>query len=467
VFPLLSTWRAHCAAACLAALLAVSLTAGPGVAQDGGTAARVGKLEAEIANLKIMVATLVSLVRATPPSALESGPPMSAPPSDLEPRLGALEAKNGALANELAQISGQIERLAAKLEAAPVTAPPAPQEDLSPRLGALETQAGALADRLTQIGDEMKGLAAKVETAPEAPPPAPQQTLDPRLGQLETKTGALGEQLAQLGEQMKALEAKVEAAPKAAAPAEDDLKPRLGKLETETEALGKQVARIGAQMKGLEAKLDAAPKAPAPAAHAVPPEEPVAEEPPALAATPAPPPAPPTQNVDPRARWYGPKPVEDDGSPKFISPDDATGALPGDMPQSLAALPDENAQALYEQGYGDYLQQDYAAAEASFGKLVKRYPNDPLAGSAQYWIGETQYIRKQYQKAADSFLVGYRKYSSSDKAPDILLRLGMSLAALGETEAACNSFKELNETFPDAPGDLRRQVKSEAGKAGC
>ncbi len=76
-------------------------------------------------------------------------------------------------------------------------------------------------------------------------------------------------------------------------------------------------------------------------------------------------------------------------------------------------------------------------------------------------------MRKQYKKAADSFLAAYRKYSSSDKAPDSLLKLGMSLAALGQKDAACSTFEELNDKFPDMHDHLRNQAKGEADKAGC
>jgi len=89
------------------------------------------------------------------------------------------------------------------------------------------------------------------------------------------------------------------------------------------------------------------------------------------------------------------------------------------------------------------------------------------AASGDLSVGETYYVRKQYKKAADTFLAGYRKYSGSDKAPHTLLRLGMSLAALGQNEAACSTFKELKDKFPDAPANIRDQAKGEAGKAGC
>jgi tol-pal system protein YbgF len=85
-------------------------------------------------------------------------------------------------------------------------------------------------------------------------------------------------------------------------------------------------------------------------------------------------------------------------------------------------------------------QNDYAGTEAAFSQLIDTYPKDPLAGNAQYWIGESYYRRNRYKNAADAFLKGYKKYKSGDKAPETLLKLGMSLAAVGQKDAACSTF---------------------------
>ena len=105
-----------------------------------------------------------------------------------------------------------------------------------------------------------------------------------------------------------------------------------------------------------------------------------------------------------KPRWYGAKPGSDELA------DCCSSARPTTEPQSLtAALPDGDAQTLYQQGYGALLQKDYAGAEGAFSQLVDAYPNDPLAGNAQYWLGETYYVRGQYKNAADAFLKGYKK----------------------------------------------------------
>lgn len=122
---------------------------------------------------------------------------------------------------------------------------------------------------------------------------------------------------------------------------------------------------------------------------------------------------------------------------------------------------------LYETAYGYLLQQDYGAAEAAFNDFLKKYPTDQLAGNAQYWLGETYFVRSQYKAAASAFLKGYETYRQSPKAPDSLLKLAMSLDRLGQREAACSSLSELNAQFPDAPQHVRDRAKTERNRVGC
>lgn len=122
---------------------------------------------------------------------------------------------------------------------------------------------------------------------------------------------------------------------------------------------------------------------------------------------------------------------------------------------------------LYETAYGYLLQQDYGAAETSFGEFLQRYPQDELAGNAQYWLGESYYVRGQYKTAAEAFLKGYKTYRDGSKASDSLLKLAMSLEKLGQRDAACSSLSELTARFPDAPPHVKNRAASERARAGC
>lgn len=126
-----------------------------------------------------------------------------------------------------------------------------------------------------------------------------------------------------------------------------------------------------------------------------------------------------------------------------------------------------NPKQLYETAYGHLLQRDYGAAEAAFTSFLQRFPNDSLSGNAQYWLGETYFVRGQYKAAASAFLKGYQTYAQGSKAPDSLLKLAMSLDRLGQKDAACSSYNELTTRFPNAPQSVRSRAKTERQRVGC
>ncbi|MGI9409861.1 MAG: tol-pal system protein YbgF, partial [Hyphomicrobiaceae bacterium] len=127
----------------------------------------------------------------------------------------------------------------------------------------------------------------------------------------------------------------------------------------------------------------------------------------------------------------------------------------------------DDPQQIYEAAYGLLLQQEYGAAQQAFADFVGKFSKHALAGNAQYWLGETYYVRGQYKDAAGAFLAGYRKFAASAKAPDSLLKLAMSLDRLGQKSAACSSLGELGAKFPGAPSHVKRRALQEQRRLRC
>jgi tol-pal system protein YbgF len=121
----------------------------------------------------------------------------------------------------------------------------------------------------------------------------------------------------------------------------------------------------------------------------------------------------------------------------------------------------------YERAYGNILSGDYDTAEAGFRQFLQTYADSEYAPDAQYWLGESLFVRAQYREAANEFLAGYKAYPKSGKAPDALLKLGLSLAGLGEREAACSTFSAVLKQYPDASNALRQRIKVEQASASC
>lgn len=121
----------------------------------------------------------------------------------------------------------------------------------------------------------------------------------------------------------------------------------------------------------------------------------------------------------------------------------------------------------YEQAYGYLLQQNYGAAQAGFTDFLKTYPRDSLVPNALYWLGETHYVQRNYADAAEAFDLVMQGYGNSPKAPDSMLKRGMSLAALGKKPDACDLLGQLPGKYPSAPAHLKSKAASERQRIGC
>ncbi len=128
-----------------------------------------------------------------------------------------------------------------------------------------------------------------------------------------------------------------------------------------------------------------------------------------------------------------------------------------------------NAQEQYDRAYAQLKGGNYEAAEKAFAAFVQAHPNDALAGNAQYWLGESFYVRGDHQKAAAAFAEGYLKYPKSPKASDNLLKLGLSLDQLGQKKEACASYARLEKEFKSVSGAdaAKRKAASEMQRLNC
>jgi tol-pal system protein YbgF len=186
---------------------------------------------------------------------------------------------------------------------------------------------------------------------------------------------------------------------------------------------------------------------------------------------PAPSGAAPPQPAPPHGAGDMSQPPTRSGNLGTLSAPPPAAAKPAAPQQSAAApaaLPKEGSpQDQYNYAMGLLTQANYPAAEEAMRSFVARWPKDPLAGNAQYWLGETFYVRKDYANAATAFAQGYEKYPHGAKAPDDLLKLGMSLANLNQKTDACRAYARLRHDFPSAPAALKERLVAETRRAGC
>jgi tol-pal system protein YbgF len=140
------------------------------------------------------------------------------------------------------------------------------------------------------------------------------------------------------------------------------------------------------------------------------------------------------------------------------------GAGAGAVAASTGGSP---ARALFDQGYGALNRREYSAAEGYFQQFLEQYPSDQLAGNAQYWLGETAFVSGEYKTAADRFLKTFTTYPTSERAPEALLKLAISLRRLGNTSDACATFSELTQRYPKASQSVMQRADAEKKRANC
>tara|TARA_B100000886_G_scaffold101865_1_gene67668 strand:- start:101 stop:1063 length:963 start_codon:yes stop_codon:yes gene_type:complete len=130
-------------------------------------------------------------------------------------------------------------------------------------------------------------------------------------------------------------------------------------------------------------------------------------------------------------------------------------------------LPNKPAKEQYEFAVSFMKIGDYETAEFALKEFIEKNKDHDLAGSAQYWYGETFRIRQLYSDAATAYLDGYQNYPKSKKAPDNLLKLGITMVQLGEKDQGCKMILGLKKEYPKASKSVLQKAQYEQKKFKC
>lgn len=128
-----------------------------------------------------------------------------------------------------------------------------------------------------------------------------------------------------------------------------------------------------------------------------------------------------------------------------------------------AATPEE----LYNNAYAAMQKKEYITAEKGFREFLANNANHKLSPNAQYWLGESYFARGNYKSASAVFAESYQKYPKANKAPDSLLKLGLSLSEQKRTKDACTVLRQLTKEYPSASGSIATRTETEIKKLKC
>ena len=162
-----------------------------------------------------------------------------------------------------------------------------------------------------------------------------------------------------------------------------------------------------------------------------------------------------------------------DGDVAVVNPEDpfadrraaATGVL-GGTPGATPA-PAIDPATIYDDARARLLDGDFDGAQSGFETFVTDHGDDPRAGEAWYWLGETFFVRNNFAESADAYIASLRAQPTGVRAPDALVRLAASLHGLDRTREACDTLAQFNRQFPNASAASRDRAARESVRAGC
>jgi TolA-binding protein len=107
----------------------------------------------------------------------------------------------------------------------------------------------------------------------------------------------------------------------------------------------------------------------------------------------------------------------------------------------------------------DYNAGKNEVAGGEFEDVIRFYPNDDLAGTAQFSLGEIAYRQQDYPTAVKDYTAVLEQYSGSPKAPAAQLRKGLALLQLNKKDAGIHELRSLIQRHPQTPEAAQARFK--------
>lgn len=109
----------------------------------------------------------------------------------------------------------------------------------------------------------------------------------------------------------------------------------------------------------------------------------------------------------------------------------------------------------YDAAIAIFRKADYVQAKQTFADFLTRYPQSGYRPTALFWLGNAQYVNKDYKDAIGSFRSLMALGSDHPRIPEAALAIANCQLELKDTKAARKTWEELIATYP----------KSEAAQA--
>mgnify|MGYP005850091171 CR=1 FL=1 len=106
------------------------------------------------------------------------------------------------------------------------------------------------------------------------------------------------------------------------------------------------------------------------------------------------------------------------------------------------------AQADYQQAFNLLKQANYNQAIEAFSDYLQKYPTGKYSDNAQYWLGETYYVKRDFDNAINAYQALIDNYPESSKLAHGMLKIGFSYHELGNLQEARERLETVSNRFP-------------------
>jgi len=159
----------------------------------------------------------------------------------------------------------------------------------------------------------------------------------------------------------------------------------------------------------------------------------------------------------------GTQPAGQPGGASSVSPasgpgmaSSASGAPASNVPMAQQAPP---LQETLQAGQRDFDAGRTDVAAGEFQDVVHYYPLDDAAGTAQFYLGEIAYQKKDYTHAIDAYNAVLEGFSGNSKAPAAQLHKGFALLAVDRKDAGIRELRQLIQRHPQTPEAARARSR--------
>jgi tol-pal system protein YbgF len=135
---------------------------------------------------------------------------------------------------------------------------------------------------------------------------------------------------------------------------------------------------------------------------------------------------------------------------------------PGAMNSIPAANQAPPLDQTFQAAVSDFNAAKYSLATSEFQDVIHFYPLDPMAGSAQFYLGEIAYRQKNYEDAVKDYNAVLEQFSGSPKAAAAQLHKGLALIALSRRDAGVHELRTLIQRHPQTPEAQQAREKLNA-----